>query len=80
MFDVAAANLMHLHVVDPGDSRDVEYDAFCWPGHHIPDPVSSNLDGLISISWERLEVCRWRRCPNRIWHRCGALAGSLARW
>jgi hypothetical protein len=56
VFDVAAANLMHLHVVGPGDSRDLEYDAFGWPGFHIPGRVTDNVDGLVSISWERLQV------------------------
>lgn len=56
VFDVAAANLMHLHVIGPDETRALEYDAFGWPGFHIPGRVSSNLDGLISISWERLGV------------------------
>lgn len=56
VFDVAAANLMHLHVVGPDENRALEYDAFGWPGFHIPGRVSSNLDGLVSISWDRLTL------------------------
>ena len=56
VFDIGVANLMHLAVVGPGDSRELEYDAFGWPGFHIPGRVTNNVDGLISISWEHLEV------------------------
>jgi hypothetical protein len=56
VFEVATANLMHLQVVGPDGSRDREYDAFGWPGYHIPGRVSDNVDGLSSISWERLQV------------------------
>lgn len=77
VFDIAAANLMHLAVVGPGDSRELEYDAFGWPGFHIPGRVTSNLDGLISISWERLEVAPMAPVPEpgttALW-----LAGLLA--
>jgi hypothetical protein len=77
VFDIAATNLMHLHVVGPGDSRELEYDAFGWPGYHIPGRVSSNLEGLISISWDRLEVAPMAPVPEprmaSLW-----LAGVLA--
>jgi hypothetical protein len=56
VFDVAAANLMHLHAVGPDETRALEYDAFGWPGFNIPGRVSSNLDGLVSISWERMTL------------------------
>jgi len=64
VFDVAAANLMHLAVVGPGDSRELEYDAFGWPGFHIPGRVTDNVDGLISISWERLQVAAISPVPE----------------
>ena len=77
VFDIAAANLMHLAVVGPGDSRELEYDAYGWPGFHIPGRVTSNLDGLISISWERLEVAPMAPVPEpgmaALWL-CGLLA------
>lgn len=64
VFDIAAANLMHLHVTGPDGTRDLEFDAFGWPGFHIPGRVSSNLDGLISISWDRLEVAPMAPVPE----------------
>jgi hypothetical protein len=64
VFDVAAANLMHLAVVGPGDSRELEYDAFGWPGFHIPGRVTDNVNGLISISWERLQVAAISPVPE----------------
>ncbi len=64
VFDVAAANPMHLAVVGPGDSRDREYDAFGWPGFHIPGRVSDNVDGLTSITWERLQVAVMSPVPE----------------
>lgn len=56
VFDVAAGELQHLHVTGPDDTRALEYDAFGWPGFHIPGRVSDNTQGLISISWERFEL------------------------
>jgi hypothetical protein len=77
VFDIAASHLMHLAVVGPGDTREFEYDAFGWPGFHIPGRVSSNLDGLVSITWERLAVEPMSAVPEpgaaALW-----LAGALA--
>lgn len=56
VFDIAAADLMHLAVVGPGETRELQYDAFGWPGYNIPGRVTNDLDGLITITWERLEV------------------------
>lgn len=83
VFDIAAANLMHLHVVGPGDSRDLEYDAFGWPGFHIPGRVSGNLEGLISISWEPLEVTPMAPVPEprlaMLWLAGTLVLGAVAR-
>lgn len=64
VFEVGSENLMHLHVTGPDDTRALEYDAFGWPGYHIPGRVTSNLDGLISITWERLEVASMAPVPE----------------
>lgn len=64
VFDIAAADLMHLAVVGPGETRELQYDAFGWPGYHIPGRVTNDLEGLISITWERLEVAPLAAVPE----------------
>lgn len=83
VFDIAATHLMHLAVVGPGDTRELEYDAFGWPGFHIPGRVTSNLDGLISISWEPLELAPLSAVPEpppaALWLGGLLALGTLAR-
>lgn len=83
VFDLARADLMHLAVVGPGETRELEYDAFGWPGYHIPGRVSSNLDGLISITWERLAVEPMSAVPEpgrlSLWLAGLIAMGALAR-
>lgn len=83
VFDIAAANLMHLHVTGPDGTRDLEYDAFGWPGFHIPGRANSNLDGLSSISWERLEVAPMAPVPEphlaSLWLAGVLVLGAVAR-
>lgn len=64
VFDIAAAHLMHLAVVGPSETRALQYDAFGWPGFHIPGRVTNDRDGLISITWERLEVAPMAPVPE----------------
>lgn len=56
VFDIASQTLQHMASTGPDDTRALEYDAFGWPGFHIPGRVTDNRTGLISITWERLEV------------------------
>lgn len=82
-FDISAEHLMHMHVVGPGDSHELEYDAFGWPGYDIPGRVSNNLDGLISITWQTLEVTPMSPVPEppptALWLTGLTVLGALAR-
>jgi PEP-CTERM motif len=56
VFHLASGELQHMATNGPDDSHALEYDAFGWPGYHIPGRVSDNRSGLISISWDQLQV------------------------
>jgi hypothetical protein len=76
VFDIGSTDLQHLAVVGPDDSRDLQYDAFGWPGFNIPGRVSDNLTGLTSITWERLELTPISVVPEP--HAAGLLLAGLA--
>lgn len=83
VFDIATAQLQHMAVTGPGESRDLEYDAFGWPGFHIPGRVTDNVTGLISITWDRLEVTPMSAVPEPhaagLWLAGLAVLGTVAR-
>lgn len=75
VFDIASGQLQHLAVTGPGETRALEYDAFGWPGFHIPGRVSDNELGLITISWERFELAPMAPVPEP--HGAPMLAAGL---